>query len=74
VKDNPLLEYFNANNQHIIHKWEHYFEIYHRHFFTFRGLKPTVVEFGIGEGGSLKMWKNYGSSGRCRDSYVSQQL
>jgi len=43
----------------VIHKWVHYFDIYHRHFAPFRGRPVTVVEFGVNQGGSLQMWKNY---------------
>jgi cephalosporin hydroxylase len=43
----------------LIHKWMHYFEIYHRHFERFRGKPVTVVEFGVSQGGSLEMWRNY---------------
>ncbi len=62
IKDpepNPLKEYFVRNNARLIHKWAHYFEIYHRHFHSFRGRQITVVEFGVYRGGSLQMWKHY---------------
>jgi len=57
--DNPLETYFRANKKRLIHKWVHYFEIYHRHFERFRGRKVTVLEFGVSHGGSLQMWRNY---------------
>jgi 23S rRNA U2552 (ribose-2'-O)-methylase RlmE/FtsJ len=56
---NPLEEYFAKNNGRLIHKWVHYFEIYHRHFHAFRGRPITVIEFGVYQGGSLQMWKHY---------------
>ncbi len=56
---NPLEEYFEANPGRLIHKWMHYFEIYHRHFEPFRGRPVTVAEFGVYHGGSLQMWKHY---------------
>lgn len=60
---NPLEEYFYANPGRLIHKWHHYFEIYHRHFEPLRGKRIKVVEFGVFHGGSLQMWKKYfGSS------------
>ena len=34
---NPLREYFEANDGRVIHKWMHYFDIYHRHLQRFRG-------------------------------------
>ena len=42
-----------------MHKWTHYFEVYDRHFSKFRGHSPVVVEFGVSQGGSLGMWKQY---------------
>lgn len=56
---NPLEKYFRKNKKRLIHKWVHYFEIYHRHFERFRGKKITVVEFGVSQGGSLQMWREY---------------
>lgn len=56
---NPLEAYFRANDDRLIHKWIHYFDIYHRHFNEFRGKPITVVEFGVSQGGSLQMWKQY---------------
>jgi hypothetical protein len=56
---NPLREYFEANSGRLIHKWIHYFDIYHRHFEAFRGKPLTLVEFGVFHGGSLQMWKHY---------------
>ncbi len=34
--ENPLEKYFRANTGRLIHKWVHYFDIYHRHFERFR--------------------------------------
>ena len=62
---NPLEEYFVRNNARLIHKWAHYFEIYHRHFYSFRGRQITLMEFGVYRGGSLQMWKHY-FGGRAR--------
>lgn len=57
--DNPLEEYFRNNKGRLIHKWMHYFDIYHRHFEKFRGKPIVVVEFGVSQGGSLQMWRDY---------------
>jgi hypothetical protein len=63
---NPLIEYFDAHTSgNGIHKWRHYFEIYHRHFQKFVGREINVLEIGIYGGGSLGMWQNYFGS-RCR--------
>ena len=56
---NPLAQYFFSNPGRLIHKWHHYFEIYHRHFAAFRGRSPVVVEIGVFHGGSLQMWRRY---------------
>ncbi len=40
-------------------KWSNYFEIYENLFKRFEKKKITLVEVGIGNGGSLFMWRNY---------------
>jgi SAM-dependent methyltransferase len=74
---NPLARYFFNNPGRLIDKWHHYFEIYHRHFESFRGRSPVVLEIGVFHGGSLQMWKEYFGPGakivgidvdpRCRE-------
>ncbi|MDA1013904.1 MAG: class I SAM-dependent methyltransferase [Planctomycetota bacterium] len=56
---NPLLDYFEKNDKRLIHKWMHYFDIYHRHFAAYRNQQPRILEFGVSHGGSLQMWKEY---------------
>jgi len=56
---NDLEKYFKANTGRSIHKWQHYFDIYEKHFSRFRGTDVHVVEFGVSDGGSLQMWKHY---------------
>src|SRR6478735_7675915 len=56
---NDLEQHFRSNTGRLIHKWDHYFEIYERHFSRFRGTEVVVVEFGVSHGGSLQMWKKY---------------
>ena len=57
---NPLREYFrNRVAGRGIWKWEHYFDIYHRHFARFREREVHVLEIGIYSGGSLGMWQQY---------------
>lgn len=56
---NPLWNYFLKNQGRLIHKWHHYFDIYHNHFDRFRGRPVTILEIGIYHGGSLKMWEDY---------------
>jgi hypothetical protein len=56
---NDLELYFNNNPGRLIHKWQHYFEIYDNHFKRFRGKEIVILEIGVFHGGSLQMWKNY---------------
>ena len=56
---NELEKYFRENNDKLIHKGVHYFDIYDRHFSRFRNKEITILEIGVSQGGSLQMWKNY---------------
>lgn len=56
---NPLYRYFSDNPGRLIHKWMHYFPVYHHHFQRFRGSAMRFLEFGVYHGGSLQMWKHY---------------
>lgn len=58
-KGNPLLDYFVNNNRRVIHKWLHYFDIYHRHFNDWRGKPFKLLEVGLQNGGSAQMWRDY---------------
>ena len=40
-------------------KWLHYFDIYKENFSKYKNKKITILEIGILNGGSLKMWKNF---------------
>jgi hypothetical protein len=60
VHGNPLIEYLeNNSNGRLIDRWNHYFDIYHRHFDHFRGQPLTMIEIGVFNGGSLPMWRDY---------------
>ena len=54
-----LEKYFRNNNNRLIHKWNHYFDIYERHFNRFRNKEIVILEIGVSQGGSLQMWKDY---------------
>jgi hypothetical protein len=61
---NDLQRYFDGvQSGHGIWKWQHYFEIYDRHFSKFRNKQVNVLEIGIYSGGSLGMWRNYFGDG-----------
>ena len=68
---NDLRRYFDNNSGRVIHKWEHYFEIYDRHFNSFRNKEIVILEIGIFQGGSLQMWKNYFGSKLSASSLYS---
>lgn len=56
---NPLQNYFEKNTSNQIDKWTHYFDVYTRYFNRYVGKEVVVLEIGIFQGGSIKMWKNY---------------
>jgi cephalosporin hydroxylase len=56
---NPLRAYFESGPERLLHKWVHYFDVYHRHLAPYRGQAVTLVEFGVFHGGSLRMWRDY---------------
>ena len=59
-RDNPLIEYLEKNRDgRVVDRWRHYFDIYHRHFAGFRGQPLTLIEIGVFNGGSLRMWRDY---------------
>ncbi|MBS1762748.1 MAG: class I SAM-dependent methyltransferase [Bacteroidetes bacterium] len=50
---------FETHTGNLIHKWEHYFEIYDRHFAAYKGKELVVLEIGVSQGGSIDMWQKY---------------
>lgn len=56
---NDLRAFFDRHDGRLLHKWHHYFDIYDRHFSRFRGRPICIVEFGVSQGGSLQMWRDY---------------
>lgn len=58
--ENPLIDYLEKNpDGRAVNKWRHYFDIYHRHFARLRGQSLTMIEIGVFNGGSLRMWRDY---------------
>jgi hypothetical protein len=55
---NALKKSFNYSPKYSI-KWSNYFEIYENLLKRFKNKKITLVEVGVGNGGSLFMWRNY---------------
>lgn len=57
---NDLREFFYNRVEGLgIWKWDHYFDIYEKHFSRFRGTNVNILEIGIYSGGSLEMWRDY---------------
>jgi hypothetical protein len=54
-----LWDLFLAHRGRKIHKWIHYFPIYERHFAHFVNRDITILEIGVGLGGSLELWRKY---------------
>lgn len=55
-----LIEYFLSNQKRrMIHKPMNYFEIYEKHFAQFKNTRVRILEIGVENGGSLKMYKQY---------------
>ncbi len=58
--DNPLRAFCEARVEGPgVWKWDHYLDIYHRHFQRFVGREVHVMEVGVYSGGSLDMWREY---------------
>lgn len=58
--DTPVNELFSIfSGDTNVHKWHHYFDIYTRHFESYRDRPIRMLEIGVYRGGSLRMWKQY---------------
>jgi hypothetical protein len=57
--NNDVAKLVYAHDGHIVHKWDHYLEIYDRHFAKFRGTNFKFLEIGVRYGGSLEVWRKY---------------
>jgi len=54
-----LWESFLTNQGRMAHKWTHYFPAYENHFSRYVNRPVVFWEIGVGEGGSLPLWKKY---------------
>ena len=52
-------EIFDQHQGNLIHKWDHYFEIYDRHFKDYQDKEVIILEIGVSQGGSIDLWKKY---------------
>lgn len=56
---NQLEFFFKENHDRWMIKWSNYFEVYDRHFQRFKNQEVHVLEIGVNQGGSLRMWREY---------------
>ena len=56
---NELRSYFANNTGRLIHKWDHYFDVYETHFARYRNKDIVILEIGVSHGGSLQLWRKY---------------
>jgi hypothetical protein len=57
---NDLYSYFAQHrNSRVMHKWEHYFDIYDGFLSPIRRSNPVILEIGVQLGGSCEMWREY---------------
>ena len=59
MSSNRLKELFYSHEGKLIHKWDHYFDIYEKHLSKYIGQEINILEIGISHGGSLQLWKKY---------------
>ena len=57
-KKKILLDHFRNSPRYSV-KWSNYFKIYEEIFKKYEDKKITLVEIGVGDGGSLHMWKSF---------------
>ena len=51
--------FFWENDDRAIDKWLHYLAIYERHFAPYRNTPIRVLEIGVQNGGSARMWRDW---------------
>ena len=54
-----LKSYFENHKGNSINKWMHYFEVYDFWFKKYKNKPLVILEIGVFQGGSLKMWRDY---------------
>jgi hypothetical protein len=63
MESNTLSKLFYNHTGKLIHKWDHYFDIYEKYFSKYKGQNINILEIGISHGGSLQLWKKYFGEG-----------
>ena len=60
---NTFYDFIKNNKKNLITKYELYLDVYDRHLAKYKGKTVKIVEFGVNQGGSLNMWKEYFGEG-----------
>ncbi|MBS1743715.1 MAG: class I SAM-dependent methyltransferase [Bacteroidetes bacterium] len=50
---------FLQHKGNLLHKWDHYFEIYDRYFQKYVDKEVVILEVGVSQGGSIDMWQQF---------------
>ncbi len=58
MSDGELLIHVRAARRRVV-KWAHFLAIYEQLLAPYRGRPITLVEVGVGDGGSLEVWRSY---------------
>lgn len=53
------LDFLGNTEGRLVHKWNHYFELYRKYFSKFKDKNVRLLEIGVSGGGSLRMWRNF---------------
>ena len=56
---NTFYDFINNNKKNLITKYEIYLDVYERHLSKYKGKTVKIIEFGVNQGGSMNMWKEY---------------
>ncbi|MCF0071488.1 class I SAM-dependent methyltransferase [Dyadobacter sp. CY261] len=59
ASDNSMKDLFYSHSGNLIHKWDHYLDIYPTYLSQYRGRRPTILEIGVSHGGSIQLWKQF---------------
>ena len=59
MESGSIRDIFYNHQGNLIHKWDHYFDVYEKYFSSYRGKHVNILEIGISHGGSLQLWKKY---------------
>jgi hypothetical protein len=54
-----LREIYQEHDDRLVHKWNHYIEVYDKFFSSFRNKEIVFLEIGVSHGGSLQVWRKY---------------